>query len=1234
MRLVLQGRVFSKSTSEGVYAATLELVERRTQRVIRSQRTSRDGAFVFHLTLDARKPNPASLLLRVRDDKKAVLGEEKIVPIAANVHDVQIDVPISGAAFVQAKLPRQPERAPILRDTALTSTRAATLAVQRLTPNLGAEGLLASYLCSLPPLLVSPGLLDSARGVLAGRGRDFEDFAEQISDLTLFSQRNGFKPPAMDKKQARAVFSRKHMAALSNRLKRIRPQRESIVARCRMSAIAVATARVYRDDLVALVRSLAVLDHQLSVLDHVHRLEIAGRRAINGGPPEFGQFFERLRLFGSGCGGDAFEPIPGDDPFGPFPGTPGPQPGDPPDDPGHPPDPGGTPWPGTGSTPFPIDPEDIDPEFGDIPERLEMWACLAEFFRRGVEFDEPYSITSIEPSHACPGDEVTITGTDLTYNDLGGEVHFSGPRRGTTVLGDVVEWSETKIRVIVPEGAVCGPVELRIPESHIVIPSCGELDLFFGPSEPFRFEGGETIIKTFRNFNAGACGYEGGGTARFTWTTCNAASVGLTLRGPSGVVADLEGLDPNDSVEVPLPVVTEDTFFDAELVTNGPCSTERWSLRLLVHRALPDAASLSIPLEEDAYRNWHRNLVGRTTFAVFEVPGSSTGGPLSSAARLVDVVHAAGVAGARLGIVGSLWSYSNCVAGFGADAPDWLLSTECSTEGTDSVDMTDCRINEVLMSAVYADAESVLDDATLARFAPADPSTLDAPPPVPPTRNRLVHVKAGLKLAHLNCMLESNSIPLAMATLGGSNGQSIAGAISTGTHGTNPTLPPIQDFVRAIHLVGPGGKQWWIEPESAPVTVESEMRELMASRVLDPCLELVYDDPLFDACLVSLGAAGVIYSVVIEAMPKYHLTSTTERINLARAREIITNDVLGPSPPFFAEFVLGPNGVVHYTHREPAHPSIDAEREGESEVWRVIQLAWLAEQVVTRVLPSIPLYLADLVTLLTTPVGWFDPDAIFRRIRLLETFLDLSTGWLAILTDPSSARDVAIDATVNLLNMLFYVQTPVVDGLTFVEDFHNKVISMLRPPGTLTKNSFEITNEQLDSRDIPAEDRVRPWCKTMTHDDFVRRTQSYEYVMPAADVLGFVDEIRFLEDDVKRTAALILTVNIRFTRGTRASLGMQQFDPSGYVEIWTVRGMHGSDDFHRKLEELTRDRNAIPHWGHYHRRFEGGQAKNFRDVYPRLDEWRAQLDRIALGADDPNTFRHGFVRERDLLPDL
>ena len=43
----------------------------------------------------------------------------------------------------------------------------------------------------------------------------------------------------------------------------------------------------------------------------------------------------------------------------------------------------------------------------------------------------------------------------------------------------------------------------------------------------------------------------------------------------------------------------------------------------------------------------------------------------------------------------------------------------------------------------------------------------------------------------------------------------MAGALSTATHGGEFNWPLLVDRVKAVHLVGPGGLQWWIEGDDS-----------------------------------------------------------------------------------------------------------------------------------------------------------------------------------------------------------------------------------------------------------------------------------------------------------------------------------------------------------------------------------------------------------------------------------
>jgi hypothetical protein len=154
---------------------------------------------------------------------------------------------------------------------------------------------------------------------------------------------------------------------------------------------------------------------------------------------------------------------------------------------------------------------------------------------------------------------------------------------------------------------------------------------------------------------------------------------------------------------------------------------------------------------------------------------------------------------------------------------------------------------------------------------------------------RLLHVEAGMKLDKLVAILRSRELEL--KTLGGSTGQSLAGALSTSVHGMDPTVGPLPDMVRAIHLVGPGGIQHWIEPSSQIITDRTALGA--ALRLADENIH--YDDDWFNSALVSMGSLGIIYSLVIELDDEYDLVETRERSDWPTVRaQLLANDENNP----------------------------------------------------------------------------------------------------------------------------------------------------------------------------------------------------------------------------------------------------------------------------------------------------------------------------------------------------
>ena len=73
----------------------------------------------------------------------------------------------------------------------------------------------------------------------------------------------------------------------------------------------------------------------------------------------------------------------------------------------------------------------------------------------------------------------------------------------------------------------------------------------------------------------------------------------------------------------------------------------------------------------------------------------------------------------------------------------------------------------------------------------------------------LVRVEAGMRLRELNRHLDDNG--LALSNMGGYDAQTVAGVMSTSTHGSGIEFGPIADSVRSLDLVASGGRVIRIE---------------------------------------------------------------------------------------------------------------------------------------------------------------------------------------------------------------------------------------------------------------------------------------------------------------------------------------------------------------------------------------------------------------------------------------
>ncbi|MFD1614003.1 FAD-binding protein [Gelatiniphilus marinus] len=119
-----------------------------------------------------------------------------------------------------------------------------------------------------------------------------------------------------------------------------------------------------------------------------------------------------------------------------------------------------------------------------------------------------------------------------------------------------------------------------------------------------------------------------------------------------------------------------------------------------------------------------------------------------------------------------------------------------------------------------------------------------------------------------------------LKTTGASNGQTIAGCISTGVHGSALQVGAVQDYVVGLNLIiGPNEDDVvYLERHTEPALNDNFAKKISK--------RIIRNDKLFNAALVGLGSFGFIHGVVIEAEPRFLLKRYVKRIDKNTALQL------------------------------------------------------------------------------------------------------------------------------------------------------------------------------------------------------------------------------------------------------------------------------------------------------------------------------------------------------------
>jgi L-gulono-1,4-lactone dehydrogenase len=177
-------------------------------------------------------------------------------------------------------------------------------------------------------------------------------------------------------------------------------------------------------------------------------------------------------------------------------------------------------------------------------------------------------------------------------------------------------------------------------------------------------------------------------------------------------------------------------------------------------------------------------------------------------------------------------------------------------------------------------------DVALGTGALLLPQGLAGPLPLEPDllrgdSRRLVRVQGGTRLRELNAHLDDEG--LALPNMGGYDAQTVAGVISTSTHGSGLRFGPLPDMVRSLELVASGGRLLRVERADGPTDPQAFERRRRG-------WDLVQDDDTFNAAVVAMGCMGVVYSAILEVRERFWLTEVRTVTTWEEVRERLDPD--------------------------------------------------------------------------------------------------------------------------------------------------------------------------------------------------------------------------------------------------------------------------------------------------------------------------------------------------------
>ena len=852
----------------------------------------------------------------------------------------------------------------------------------------------------------------------------------------------------------------------------------------------------------------------------------------------------------------------------------------------------------------------------DLLNRFASTALAKRICEKGIEWYQVHGvdIPIEQTSSICGGDTVTLwLKTGLKWPIPRGKntpvltgVFFNSSEGGIVSVSadNVIITAENSLEVKVPTNAVSGVVYINFEPGPSVKKKC-----VISWPDPylfrFTFKGGLTSITRFSNSRPQ--NYQRSFSAKDNvsvyFYTSNTSSRVLTVEEPGSPPYAIEIEDDQYHVEYVVPHLFECGLVKFTLTVNGPCQSSlsnlKESIEVLCDRSYLPLSNDIKPMYRDIFtsnfyiRDWTSStfieptnsvsvtrprtitelsdairfarrdgyqLAPKSTNSSYERLTPIDGNNSKPEIRLVETHACTDKEGffTNQGLIGEIQQHDELYNNdFSAEYDRWLteLHIDFSNESAE--------LRKVLRP--IDELKSVISDSTIANYeAFSLGASITDDVKMKPLTERLVYIKAGIKLYEINRILDKDD--LALPTMGGGAFQSLGGAVATSTHGSNFKLPPLSSFVRAIHMVSDSGQEWWVEPDGdMTVTASIDLSDSSHGIFQNQCLNIVKNSQLFKRLQVNPSLPGIVWAYVIETVPTHYLYKTVNQISWGAgvdAIEELASDGFTSENLWFRAVTFASSGVAWSDEHHMVRESTSIAREAASED----PLENLLSETVLHA------YINEMNTLQ-------------EQGNYAGLTNSLNQTWGQKFTLRPFGHEIA--------DVRF--------GRDLVDQTHKAVVNR-NFQGCLYKNtmplkSFKVTAEHSfwlgDTCDLNDENRLYPfedWDVLQRREEsqpesnnfrrLQRRTTSTEIVIPISKFRAFADDLFSVTEKLREEeAAIVYQMNVRVTKRGDAEYAMQRWAQSVHIELWTFDGIANTDTLRDEFDRLANNYGAIRHWG-------------------------------------------------------